>query len=426
MWRGSSVSLGWAVAGAGKPSTEESPEGYTAGALQLGQWGLRVISDAIGTVNSLAVSNSWLPGLLAPGAAPEGGPPTLFSVDKTSGSPVSQLTSSKIGLWVPGTSPPAPRFITAAPGGAPLWNGDPWPGGGGGGTWVGTATSALDMSTYPITDSLSAQGAVRAPNGVALTPAVSGAVSGIISSTPSGSALPLWNGGAWPARWVGTANSDLQMGGGTYAIETYGAGFPVYITRSSAGGLDVNGPIKGSSLITLGARGAPQGSLSTHATTGAPQWNGGAWPPGPSSWVGTATSALDMAGNAIGDAKELSLSRLGYYGLIGVSTTSPSLPLWNGAAWPGGGGGGWVGTATSDLDMAAYRISGDGNTVRTGKLQITDETHASATGVLGVTDAGNTPLWNDAAWPSSWVGVATSNLDVQNHVITNSLTTTAQ
>jgi len=66
--------------------------------------------------------------------------------------------------------------------------------------------------------------------------------------------------------------------------------------------------------------------------------NGSVYPPPGSGWVGTATSALDMA----------------YYGIDNISSLTGVSTI-NGSVYPPPGSG-WVGTATSALDMAYYGI----------------------------------------------------------------------
>ena len=75
-----------------------------------------------------------------------------------------------------------------------------------------------------------------------------------------------------------------------------------------------------------------------------------------------------------------------------MSTTNINLSSINGAAYPPGGGGGFVSTATSDLNMSNFNISNLSSITSGGELSISPTTNLKITGVSTINTA--TSSWS--------------------------------
>ena len=99
--------------------------------------------------------------------------------------------------------------------------------------------------------------------------------------------------------------------------------------------------------------------------------------------------------------------------------------------WATVGGGGWVGTATSSLDMATFDITNTGDIACTNitPTTITDDTTLVGTAGQILTSTGTGIQWADGG--GGWVGTAASDLDMLNYKINfesaigNDVTTTS-
>lgn len=171
---------------------------------------------------------------------------------------------------------------------------------GGGASWVGTATSALDMSNYGITNISSLTG-VSSING-AVYPPPGGGIQATIASGDSNAYVICDSGITTGGVVTATASTfgafeATSAGGVAEAITftTYDGSVAPYVANVQIGGAPTsNGLWVGSNELT---------------------YNGSAL--GASSWVGTATSALDMSNYGITNISSLT----------GVSTI-------NGAVYP--------------------------------------------------------------------------------------------
>jgi len=284
--------------------------------------------------------------------------------------------------------------------------------------------------------------------------------------TSNGNSAPTWTTIA--GGWVGTATSDLNMGIyniSSSTLDNSGGRLTIGANNTSLligkGGVTTN--ILGNIQINSSSGTAGQ-VLTSNGNTSTPSWTtitGG--------WVGTATSDLNMGiynissstldnsggrltigehntsltigndntlTNILGNLQINSSS--GTAGQVLTSNGNTSTPSWTTIA----GGGGWVGTATSQLNMGIYNIStgtidnsggrltiGANNTslligkggVTTnilGNLQIN-----SSSGVSGyvLTSNGNTSTATWSALTPTWVPTATSNLNMSFFNISNIL-----
>jgi hypothetical protein len=209
---------------------------------------------------------------------------------------------------------------------------------------------------------------------------------------------------------VYTGSAPISVTGTAIGINATG-----YLTTSQAGNLTMNiatpptsvGQLLSSAGVSNGAMAwVPTPTVNGQVLTG--QTNGAlAWANNTDGWVGTATSGLNMATYAITDAS--------------MSNPFVTDPTVNGQVLTGNTDGtlawatntdGWVGTATTPLNMATYAITD----ASMSNPFVTDPT------VNGQVLTGNTD--GTLAWATNtdgWVGTATTDLNMSGKDIVTSV-----
>ena len=254
------------------------------------------------------------------------------------------------------------------------------------GSWVSTATSNLNMSSFSIDASannlsigtLTSTGLILGKSGNTTNirgnlqiNASSGTSGQYLTSAGSGG-VPTWTTST--SGWVGTATSNLNMS--SFSIDASANNLSIGTLTSTGVVLGKSGAttnLQGIVKINNSAGSSGQILTSTGAST-APTWQSAP----ASSWVGTATSNLNMSSFSIdASANNLSIGTLtstaltlgksgnttniqgnlqiaGAAGTSGQYLTSSgtgAVPTWTTST------AGWVGTATSDLNMSSYNIT---------------------------------------------------------------------
>ena len=307
---------------------------------------------------------------------------------------ISSLTTSSIALQ----SGTGIGYITASSDGTNiLYNAKPI------GTFISTATGDLFMSTYTLRTS------------TILTSSISlrtGSNTGVLSISANGSNL-LVNSVAVSGAWVGTATSALNMN--TFAINNAGgvtsrAGFAMteqtYGTVASISyanptftnpivtinkSLSVAGfNIYNVSTVTLQGTGTSNGILQLTADAQTLKLNGS----NVGGWIGTASSGLNMNNNSISNVSTVVIKS--GVGSGTLQTSSDGLTLYFNSNAIGGGGAGWVGTAASDLNMNNFNIL-NAKTVSTLSLS----TNAIKAGLLNVTSISSIAISTNTLLTSS-------------------------
>ena len=207
------------------------------------------------------------------------------------------------------------------------------------GGWVSTATSQLDMTTYPI--AVSSLTGISSINGAVYPTPPPATVStfnqlytssiNVCSINATGTTLNI-TGNHTFIQPQPNYNLNLTTTGVANIIITSDAFVASYASTIIFGDLRYN--------TLFGQPYAPSTFSNLYTSSlNVSSINGASYPPaGAGGWVSTATSQLDMTTYPILVSS-----------LSGVSTI-------NGVAYPPAGSGGWVSTATSRLDMAAYPI----------------------------------------------------------------------
>jgi len=333
-------------------------------------------------------STNRIPTLSIQGASSVDGPFTLsgdFNLAASSTSRILLANSSGTGG----------QYITSNGSLGPTWTSP---------SFIGTASSDLSMGSYNITTTT---GDLDIGSGGLIKLNGSSGTSGqyLVSG---GSSSPSWVSST--SVWNGTATSALSMT--TYDITT------------TTGSLNIGT----GGFIKLNSSAGTSGQyLSSTGTLTSPVW---ATLPA-STWVGTATSALSMGiydittttGSLnIGTGGFIKLnSSAGTSGQYLSSSGTLTSPVW--ATLPAST---WVGTAASALTMTTYDITtttgslniGTGGFIKLNSSAGTSGQYLSSSGTL------TSPVW--ATLPAStWVGTATSSLNMNSNSITSATSITS-
>ena len=290
----------------------------------------------------------------------------------------SSLTTSSITLQ----SGTGIGYITASADGTNiLYNAKPI------GTFISTATGDLFMSTYTLRTSSIVTSSISLRTG---------ASTGVLSISANGSNL-LLNSVAVSGAWVPTATSALNMN--TFAINNAGgvtsrAGFtmlefvygtsatisytnPTFISPTivTSCSLSVNSNnLVNVSTMSLRGAGTSNGVLQLTADAQTLKLNGS----NVGGWIGTATTPLNMNGYSISNVSTVVIKSGVGNGTL--QTSSDGLTLYFNSNAIGGGGAGWVGTAASDLNMNNFNIL-NAKTISTLSLS----TNAIKAGIINTT-----------------------------------------
>ena len=290
----------------------------------------------------------------------------------------SSLTTSSITLQ----SGTGIGYITASSDGTNiLYNAKPI------GTFISTATGDLFMSTYTLRTSSIVTSSISLRTG---------SNTGVLSISANGSNL-LLNSATLANSWVPNATSALNMA--TFAINNVGGvtsrngytmlefvyGTSAYISYTNPNlitptivtscSLSVNSNnLVNVSTMSLRGAGTSNGVLQLTADAQTLKLNGS----NVGGWIGTATTPLNMNGYSISNVSTVVIKSGVGNGTL--QTSSDGLTLYFNSNAIGGGGAGWVSTAASDLNMNNFNIL-NAKTLSTVSLS----TNAIKAGILNTT-----------------------------------------
>ena len=334
----------------------------------------------------------------------------------------SSLTTSSITLQ----SGTGIGYITASSDGTNiLYNAKPI------GTFISTATGDLFMSTYTLRTSSIVTSSISLRTG---------SNTGVLSISANGSNL-LLNSATLANSWVPNATSALNMA--TFAINNVGGvtsrngytmlefvyGTSAYISYTNPNlitptivtscSLSVNSNnLVNVSTMSLRGAGTSNGVLQLTADAQTLKLNGS----NVGGWIGTATTPLNMNGYSISNVSTVVIKSGVGNGTL--QTSSDGLTLYFNSNAIGGGGAGWVGTAASDLNMNNFNIL-NAKTLSTVSLS----TNAIKAGILNTTSISSISISTNTlqtgilnATSISSIAISTNTLNTSSIVFQSGVT----